>query len=142
MVSNDVIEGVELSPYCGERYRYVRYYNDGIHSLDGYGDNEFRLFRALLYYTDVDSLCVDLRGSLSRFRLIELAYRGIDSVDGNIRRYQGSMRILLRHRLVLDSRSVTGSKSVMVNPYVAFAGDFHDRKRAIRVWKKLFVSKV
>lgn len=81
-----------------------------------------------------------LNDSRVRFDVIGVAYRGIDSWDGNIRRYQRDMSVLKEKRLVLRSNSVTGRKSVMVNPRVAFAGDFHDRKRAIAVWDKLFGS--
>lgn len=140
MDSNKDIEEPELSPYCGNRYRYVRYYNDSIFSLNYLSDSEFRLFRSLLFHSDVLSNCVMLNDSRVRFDVIGVAYRGIDSWDGNIRRYQRDMSVLKEKRLVLRSNSVTGRKSVMVNPRVAFAGDFHDRKRAIAVWDKLFGS--
>ncbi len=134
-----VVKDLDIeSPFCGQRYRYARYSYSGNHALDGYGDNENRLFRALLYYTDVNSLCVGLLKPIDRFRVIEMAYRGIDSWDGNVRRYQGAMRTLLHNRLVLKSNSVTRIKSVMVNPYIAFPGDFHDYRRAIETWDILF----
>ena len=141
MVSNISVKAEELSSYCGQRYRYVRYYNESIFSLNDLGDSEFRLFRSLLFHSDVISNCVMLGDSRVRFDVIGVAYRGIDSWDGNVRRYQRDMKVLKDRRLVLRSTSVTGSRSVMVNPRVAFAGDFHDRKRAIEIWDKLFGSK-
>ena len=141
MVSNISVKEDELSSYCGQRYRYVRYYNESIFSLNDLGDSEFRLFRSLLFHSDVISNCVMLGDSRVRFDVIGVAYRGIDSWDGNVRRYQRDMKVLKDRRLVLRSTSVTGSRSVMVNPRVAFAGDFHDRKRAVQVWDKLFGSK-
>ena len=141
MVSNISVKEDELSSYCGQRYRYVRYYNESIFSLNDLGDSEFRLFRSLLFHSDVISNCVMLGDSRVRFDVIGVAYRGIDSWDGNVRRYQRDMKVLKDRRLVLRSTSVTGSRSVMVNPRVAFAGDFHDRKRAIEIWDKLFGSK-
>lgn len=141
MVSNISVKEEELSSYCGQRYRYVRYYNESIFSLNDLGDSEFRLFRSLLFHSDVISNCVMLGDSRVRFDVIGVAYRGIDSWDGNVRRYQRDMKVLKDRRLVLRSTSVTGSRSVMVNPRVAFAGDFHDRKRAVQIWDKLFGSK-
>ena len=142
MVSDSVVNEPELSPYCGNRYRYVRYYNDSIFSLNFISDSEFRLFRSLLFHSDVITNCVMLCDSRVRFDVIGIAYRGIDSWDGNVRRYQRDMKVLKGKRLVLSSNSVTGRRSVMVNPRVAFAGDFHDRKKAIQVWDRLFGSKV
>jgi len=141
MAGNISVKEEELSSYCGHRYRYVRYYNESIFSLNDLGDSEFRLFRSLLFHSDVISNCVMLGDSRVRFDVINVAYRGIDSWDGNVRRYQRDMKTLKGKRLVLRSTSITGSRSVMVNPRVAFAGDFHDRKRAVQVWDKLFGSK-
>lgn len=134
MEDNAVVNARD-SNYCGERFRYVRYYNDSVYSLNGIGDNEFRLFRALLFYTDVNTLCIDLSRVRLRMLVIELAFRGIDNWDGNIRRYQRSMRGLLGMKLVLKN-----GRSVMVNPRVAFPGDFHDYRRALVVWDELFTK--
>lgn len=118
----------------------MRIYRKAGDYLNDLGDNEFRLFRALLLFSDCDDGCVHLYVKPIKIRLVHYAYAGILDTDYNYRRrFHRAMSTMEDRGLVCRFRTGHG-KSAMVNPLVGYMADYRWRKLAIKKWKEVMKS--
>lgn len=105
--------------------------------LNSMADNEFRLFRSLLFFSDVDDGCVHLYVKPIKIRMTHFAYQGVVDTDYNYRRrYHRAMTEMEARGLVKRFRSGNG-RCAMINPLVAYMADYRGRKMAINKWKEI-----
>lgn len=115
----------------------MRLYHRESGLLNDLGDNEFRLFRALLFFSDVDDGCVHLYLKPIKVRMVHFAYQGIQDTDYNYRRrFHRAMTEMETRGIVKRFRSGFG-KCAMINPLVAYMADYRGRKMAIKKWKEI-----